>query len=160
MQIAANSVVTINYTLTDDQGQVIDSSEGREPLAYLQGAHNIIPGLEKALEGKSKGDTMVVEVEPDEGYGPRREELVQDVPRDRFENADKVQQGMQVQAQTEAGPQLFTVLDVADDSVTLDANHPLAGQKLTFSVEVVDVREATAEETEHGHVHGPEGHEH
>jgi FKBP-type peptidyl-prolyl cis-trans isomerase SlyD len=160
MQIAANKVVTINYTLTDDQGQVIDSSEGREPLAYLQGASNIIPGLEKALEGKSTGDSLKVSVAPNEGYGERSDELVQEVPRNLFENADSIEPGMQFQAQSEAGPQLVTVVGVGDESVTIDANHPLAGTTLNFDVEVVDVRDATAEEAEHGHVHGPEGHEH
>lgn len=160
MQIAANTVVTINYTLTDDQGQVIDTSEGREPLAYLQGASNIIPGLEKALEGKSTGDSLKVSVAPEEGYGERSDELVQEVPRNLFENADTIEPGMQFQAQSEAGPQLVTVVGVSDESVTIDANHPLAGTTLNFDVEVVEVREATAEEAEHGHVHGPHGHEH
>jgi len=160
MQIAANTVVTINYTLTDDQGQVIDTSEGRDPLAYLQGASNIIPGLENALEGKSTGDNIKVSISPEEGYGERDDQLVQEVPRNLFENADKVEKGMQFQAQSEAGPQLVTVMEVGDETVTIDANHPLAGATLNFDVEVVDVREATAEETEHGHVHEPGGHEH
>jgi len=160
MQIAANTVVTINYTLTDDQGQVIDTSEGRDPLAYLQGASNIIPGLENALEGKSTGDNIKVSISPEEGYGDRDDQLVQEVPRNLFENSDKVEKGMQFQAQSEAGPQLVTVKEVGDETVTIDANHPLAGATLNFDVEVVDVREATDEETEHGHVHGPEGHEH
>ena len=161
MLIGSEKVVLIHYTLTDDSGQVLDSSSGREPLAYLHGKGNIIPGLEKALEGKQAGDKLNVAVEPAEGYGERDERLVQDVPREAFENVDEVNPGMQFQAQNEQGQaRIVTVTKVADDLITIDANHPLAGANLNFDVEVTEVREPTAEELEHGHVHGPGGHNH
>ncbi len=160
MQISANMVVSIDYTLTDDQGTVIDSSEGREPLAYLHGSNNIIPGLENALEGKAKGDSLQVKVSPEEGYGERSDDLTQAVPKQMFEGAEEIQVGMQFQTMTEAGPQIVTVVAMDDETVTVDGNHPLAGENLNFDVTVVDIREASAEELEHGHVHGPEGHDH
>ncbi len=160
MQISANMVVSIDYTLTDDQGTVIDSSEGRGPLAYIQGIGNIIPGLERALEGKSKGDSLQVKVAPEDGYGERSDELTQAVPKQMFEGSDEIQVGMQFQTMTEAGPQVVTVVAIDDEHVTVDANHPLAGENLNFDVTVVDIREASGEELEHGHVHGPEGHDH
>ena len=161
MLIGSEKVVLIHYTLTDDSGQVLDSSSGRDPLAYLHGKGNIIPGLEKALEGKQAGDKLNVAVQPAEGYGERDERLVQDVPREAFENVDEVNPGMQFQAQNEQGQaRVVTVTKVADDLITIDANHPLAGANLNFDVEVTEVREPTAEELEHGHVHGPGGHNH
>lgn len=161
MQISANKVVSIDYKLTNNEGSVIDSSEGRGPLAYLQGHSNIIPGLENALEGKGVGDNLSVTVDPKEGYGERDDSLTQAVPRKMFENADEIQIGMQFQTQTEQGPHIVTVVAVDDENVTVDANHPLAGQTLNFDVSVVEVRDATAEEMEHGHVHGPdEEHDH
>jgi FKBP-type peptidyl-prolyl cis-trans isomerase SlyD len=160
MQIAKNTVATINYTLTDPKGQVIDSSQGREPLAYLHGASNIIPGLESALEGKSKGENVNVTVPPDRGYGPRDPNLVQPVPRTNFKGVTDIKPGMQFQAQTPAGPRIVTIIKVDPDNITVDANHPLAGMDLKFDVTVVDVREATQEELTHGHAHGPGGHHH
>ncbi len=160
MQVAKDKVVSINYTLTDDQGTLLDSSKGREPLAYLHGAGNIIPGLEQALEGKSAGENLTVRVPPEEGYGERDDRLQQEVPREMFEGVDRVEPGMQFQAQTPAGTQIVTVRQVSDESVTVDANHPLAGVALNFEVDVVEVRDATDEELSHGHVHGPEGHAH
>lgn len=160
MQIAANAVVSIHYTLTNAAGDKLDSSEGQEPLAYLHGASNIIPGLENALVGKAVGDKLSVTVEPEEGYGEVREELVQEVDRSNFEGIDAVEPGMQFMAQTPWGQQPVTVVKVEGDNVTLDGNHPLAGQTLSFDVEVVEVREATEEELSHGHVHGEGGHEH
>ncbi|TCK09584.1 FKBP-type peptidyl-prolyl cis-trans isomerase [Marinobacterium mangrovicola] len=160
MQIAANAVVSIHYTLTNAAGDKLDSSEGQEPLAYLHGASNIIPGLENALVGKAVGDKLSVTVEPEEGYGEVREELVQEVDRSNFEGIDVVEPGMQFMAQTPWGQQPVTVVKVEGDNVTLDGNHPLAGQTLSFDVEVVEVREATEEELSHGHVHGEGGHEH
>ncbi len=161
MQIATNKVVSIDYTLTNDQGQVLDSSSGREPLAYLQGHHNIISGLESALEGKSAGDTVKVTIPPADAYGERDDSLSQAVPRKMFENAEDVKVGMQFQTMSEQGAaQIVTVTGVDPEHVTVDANHPLAGETLTFDVTVVDVRDATDEELDHGHVHGPGGHHH
>ena len=158
MQIAKNTVVTMNYTLTDPQGQVLDSSEGREPLAYLHGASNIIPGLEAALSGKAVGDSLTVTVPPEQGYGPHDPNLVQPVPRANFQGAPDIKPGMQFQAHTSEGTRVVTVVKVDEQNVTVDANHPLAGMDLKFDVSVVGVREASPEELQHGH--GAGGHHH
>ena len=160
MAIEKDKVVSIDYTLTGDNGQVLDSSNGREPLAYLHGAGNIIPGLESALEGKDEGDELNVQIPPDQAYGQRDERMVQPVPRTAFQGVADIQPGMQFQAQTNAGPRLITVVGVEGDQVTIDANHPLAGATLKFDVKVVNVRDATSEEMSHGHVHGAGGHQH
>ena len=153
MQIALNMVASIDYTLTDDEGQVLDSSDGREPLSYLHGAGNIIPGLESALEGQSVGDSVSVKVPAAEAYGERDERLVQSVPRSVFEGIDTVEAGMRFQASDGSGRErVVTVTAVADETVTVDANHPLAGKPLNFEVAVVDVREATPAEIESGDV--------
>lgn len=161
MQIAKDMVVLINYTLKNDAGEVIDSSEGSDPLAYLHGAENIIPGLEKALEGKATGDSLSVTIPPEEAYGHFDEGKVQSVPKDMFDDAGEVAVGAQYHA---AGPDggyiTITVTEIGDDTVTVDANHPLAGENLSFDVEVIEIRDASAEELEHGHVHGPGGHHH
>jgi len=153
--MAQPRVVTIHYTLTNDQGEELDSSrvEGREPLSYVEGAQNIIGGLENALNEKNAGDQAKVTVSPAEGYGEKNEELVQPVPLSAFEGVDKIEPGMQFQAQTPGGPQVVRVVEVGDETVTIDANHPLAGETLHFDVEVVEAREATEEEQEHGHAH-------
>ncbi len=153
MQVQDNTVVSINYKLTDDAGEVIDSSEGREPLAYLHGAGNIIPGLEDALVGKAQGDTLAVDVEPAQGYGEHDAALVESVSRELFQGVDEIEVGMQFQAATEHGDHVVTVTKIEDDAVTIDANHPLAGQNLHFDVTIVEVREATESELEHGHPH-------
>lgn len=160
MQIEKNRVVTLNYTLRDDQGTVIDSSSGRGPLAYLHGKGNIIPGLEDALAGKAEGDTLDVTVAPERGYGPRDERLVQIVPRAKFGEVEGLAVGMQVRVHGQQGARIVTVVRVDRDFVTVDGNHPLAGRTLHFSVEVTGVRKATHEEVTHGHVHGPGGHHH
>jgi FKBP-type peptidyl-prolyl cis-trans isomerase SlyD len=160
MKIAHEKVVSIHYTLTNKEGTVLDSSSGSDPLAYLHGFGNIIPGLENALEGKQKGEKLAVTVEPEQGYGARDEQLVQAVPRSAFKGVEELAPGMQFQAQGPQGARLVVVTQVAQDVVTVDANHPLAGQTLHFDVEVSEVRDATAEELEHGHVHGPHGHQH
>jgi FKBP-type peptidyl-prolyl cis-trans isomerase SlyD len=160
MRIADNTVVTIDYHLTNDAGEVIDSSRGREPLVYLHGASNIIPGLEGALAGKQSGDAVQVQVTPAQGYGERDEQLVQPVPRAAFQGVQDIQPGMRFAAQSPQGQRLITVVAVAGDQVTIDANHPLAGVTLNFDVKVVDVRAATPEELAHGHVHGAGGHQH
>lgn len=161
MTIKENSAVSFHYTLTDDDGQQLDSSAGKEPLAYLHGAGNIIPGLESALEGKSVGDAMVVDVIAAEGYGEIQNELIQEVPRASFQGVDEIEVGMQFEAQTgEGGTVPVTVVAVTDEIVTVDGNHPLAGKNLYFDVSIEDVRDASVEELEHGHVHGPGGHNH
>lgn len=158
MQIANNKVVSIHYKLTNDDGDILDSSEGQEPLAYLHGLGNIIPGLENALSGRALGDKFSVTVAPADGYGERDNEMVQSVPKSAFQGVDQILPGMQFQAQSPEGMQLVTVIDVDGDEVILDGNHPMAGITLTFDVEVTEIRDATAEELEHGHVHGPGGH--
>ncbi len=160
MQIAKDAVVTIDYTLTDEEGTVLDSSEGHEPLAYIHGVGNIIPGLERALEGRSAGDSLKVSVQPEDGYGERNDALTQVVPRERFELDDEIAVGMQFHTPTSGGMQVVTVVAVEGDEVTVDANHPLAGVTLNFDVTVAEVRPATPEELSHGHVHGPGGHDH
>ncbi len=160
MEIAADRVVLIHYTLKDDDGTVIDTSAGAEPLAYIQGHGNLVAGLEKALEGKQHGDTLAVSVAPADGYGTRNAALVQRVPKRSMQGSGEIKKGMQFQARTDDGMRVFTVTAVAGDMVTLDGNHPLADKTLNFDVEVVSVREATREELEHGHVHGAGGHHH
>lgn len=161
MQIENEKVVSIDYTLSNPDGQVLDSSQGRGPLTYLQGRGNIIPGLERQLEGKSQGDEVRVTVPAADAYGERDERLVQAVPRDAFKGVDKVEAGMRFQATGPNGAQgIVTVLKVDPDQITIDANHPLAGVPLTFDVKVVEVRDATADEKTHGHAHGAGGHQH
>ena len=153
MEIQKGRVVGMHYTLKNDEGDVLDSSEGREPLAFLQGYGNIIRGLESQLEGKKLGDSLMVTVEPEEGYGVRHEQLIQQVPRAAFEGVDQLEVGMQFQAQTEQGPVPIRVIAVDGDDVTIDGNHELAGVRLHFQVSIESVREATEEEVAHGHVH-------
>lgn len=161
MQIAPNTVVYIHYKLTDDKGELLDSSQGQEPLAYIHGMGNIIRGLEAALSGRKAGDTLNVRVEPEDGYGKRDPSMLQVVPVSAFEGVDEVVSGMQFHAESSDGNvQVVTVVDVNGDEVTLDGNHPMAGVVLNFEVEITDVREATAEELDHGHVHGVGGHHH
>jgi FKBP-type peptidyl-prolyl cis-trans isomerase SlyD len=158
MTIQRNKVVTINYTLTDESGSLLESSEGQEPLTYLHGAGNLIPGLEASLEGKSAGASLKVSVPPEEAYGVWDQEKVMDIPRSQFSGVENVEAGMQFSVQSEAGEEVVTVSKVEGDTVTIDANHPLAGRTLTFDVTIVGIRDATAEELDHGHVHGHGGH--
>ena len=157
MQVAPNKVVSIDYTLTNEQGQVLDQSTGRGPLVYLHGQGNLIPGMEEQLEGKQPEQNLQFALPPEKAYGERRDELVQAVPRESFPDDAEVKVGMQFQAQTEAGPTPVRVVDVGDSEVTIDANHPLAGETLNFDVTVVEVRDATPDELENGQVQGPEG---
>jgi FKBP-type peptidyl-prolyl cis-trans isomerase SlyD len=160
MHIEARRVVTLNYTLTDNDGNVIDQSKDGS-FAYLHGANNIIPGLENALSGKKPGDALDVAVPPQDAYGERDESKKQDVPREMFPAGAEIEPGMQFQAQGPNGEMLVVTVDkIAGENVTVDGNHPLAGVPLNFAVEVVEVREASEEELSHGHVHGPEGHQH
>lgn len=147
MKISSGSVVSIHYTLTDDQGQVVDTSQGQDPLQYEHGSGNIIPGLEKALDGHASGDNVQVTVEPEEAYGQRNEEMIQSVSMETFANVDKVETGMQFRVETEKGPMVVQVKDVQDETVVLDFNHPLAGERLHFDVEVMDVNESDGEDT-------------
>jgi FKBP-type peptidyl-prolyl cis-trans isomerase SlyD len=161
MLIAANKAVSIDYTLTNDAGEVIDSSAGGAPLVYLQGAGNIIAGLEKALLGKQAGDELDVSVEPEDAYGEYSAELVATLNRSMFEGVDELEVGMQFHASGPDGSmQIVTIRDLDGDDVIVDGNHPLAGQRLNFKVKVVEVRDANEEEIAHGHVHGERGHHH
>ena len=160
MQVARDAVVLIHYTLTDDAGEVLDSSAGGEPLAYLHGGGNIVVGLEEALEGKQAGDKFKVAIPAEKAYGTHDASLIQQVPKRAFQGVGEVKAGMRFTAQTEQGPRQVVVSRVAGDMVTVDGNHPLAGQPLNFDIEVTDVRAATPEELTHGHVHGPGGHHH
>lgn len=159
--ITADTVVSIHYKLALDGGQVVDSSEGREPLDYLHGYQNIVTGLEKALDGKVVGDDVKVTVAPEEGYGARHDEAIHTVKRGQFPGDADLRAGVTFQAQDQAGnPLMGTITSVEDDDVTVDFNHPLAGQSLHFEVSVAAIRAASDEEKEHGHVHGPGGHDH
>lgn len=154
MKIEAKRIVSIHYKLTDSDGEVIDSSEGQDPLMYLHGANNIIHGLERALEGKVVGDQLNVTIQPEDGYGPVNPDLIQTVPRSAFQNVEKVEPGMKFEASAPGGePTLVTVERVTQDEVTVNGNHPLAGQVLNFDVSVSDIREASEDEADHGHVH-------
>jgi FKBP-type peptidyl-prolyl cis-trans isomerase SlyD len=156
MQIADLTVVTIDYTLTDEDGEEIDTSRGGDPLTYLHGAGNIIPGLERALAGHSSGDELSVTIPPEDAYGLADEDLVQQLPRGNFPPGD-ITVGSQFRADGPGGPQVVTVVAIDDATVTIDANHPLAGMALTFAVTIRDVRASTPEERTHGHVHGRGG---
>ncbi len=156
MQIAKHSVVSFHYTLNDPDGVLLDTSAGREVFAYLHGAGHIVPGLEEQMEGRTKGDTMEVVVQPEKGYGELDESLLQRVPKDRFGD-QAVEAGMQFQTPDN---RVWSVVEVNHGDVVLNGNHPLAGVTLHFKVEITDVREATADEIAHGHVHGPGGHHH
>lgn len=160
MPIAPNDVVTMHYTLTDEAAKVLDSSSGREPLVYLHGHGNIVPGLERALTGHDVGERLTVRVPAAEGYGEYDRALVQRVPKRALKGIGDVRVGMRLQAGTEHGYHAVTVTQITGDMVTLDGNHPLAGQNLNFEVEITGVRAASEEELAHGHVHGAGGHHH
>lgn len=161
MLIANQHVVAIDYTLSNDAGEVIDSSAGAEPLVYLHGAGNIIAGLENALAGKTVGDELEVSIEPEDAYGEYSAELITNLGREMFEGVEELEVGMQFHASApDGGMQIVTIRDVEGDQVTIDGNHPLAGQQLNFKVKVISVRAASEEEVAHGHVHGEGGHQH
>ena len=157
MKIEKNKVVTIQYTLKDEKGSVLDSTEKGNPFLYIQGHQNIIPGLETELEGKTKGDVFKVSIQPKDGYGETNPNLIQEIPKDQFPEPAEIQEGMQFQADTPEGPMILTVLEILESVIKVDGNHPLAGKDLHFEVQVVDVREATPEEIDHGHVQGQDG---
>jgi len=158
MTITKNSVVLFDYTLTDDEKEVIDSSKDGGPLAYLHGEGQIVKGLEKAMEGKKEGDSFTVTVPPEEAYGMPDPEKIAVVSADQIERGEDLEEGMQLEASNDEGEQIVVVSKIEGDKVTLDGNHPLAGMTLHFDITVREVRAATAEEIAHGHVHGPGGH--
>lgn len=155
-----DKVVSFHYTLKNSEGVQMESSREQDPMVYLHGANNIILGLEKAMEGREAGDEFVVTVEPEEAYGIRNEKNVQRVPLKRLKGVGKITPGQILNLQTNKGQVQVTVLKVGRFNVDVDGNHPLAGQQLTFEVEVIEIREATREEIQHRHVHGPGGHQH
>lgn len=160
MKVTSNTVVSLDYTLKNGAGDIIDSSKGHSPLLYLHGVGGLIPGLEKEIEGMEKGQGKTVVVQPEHGYGDRSDELLYVVPKSGFQGEGEIEVGMQVELDSDNGPALAFVAKIEGDNITLDLNHPLAGETLTFDITIVDVREATADEVEHGHVHGPHGHHH
>lgn len=160
MKVEKNKVVSIHYSLKSDSGELLDTSEGKTPLPYIHGNGQLIPGLEKELEGKEKGDELKVVIPPAEAYGEYTEENVFVVSKDGFQGEEELAPGLQVQLDTGNGTAVGVVTKVEGENVTLDLNHPLAGANLHFEVSVEDVRDATKEEMEHGHAHGEGGHQH
>lgn len=160
MKIEKNTVVSIHYTLKSDSGEILDSSEGKTPLPYIHGTGQLIPGLEKELEGKESGMEVNTVISPEDAYGEYRDDMVFVVGKDGFRGDGELTTGMQVQIDTGDGPAIAEVTKIEGDNVTLDLNHPLAGQTLHFNVNITNVRNATAEELSHGHVHGDGGVEH
>lgn len=150
MQIAINTIVELEYTLSDEAGALIDSSQGKKPLTYLHGAGHLVPGLEQALEGRAVGDEFTVDLSAEQAYGPVTPELRQTLPRENFQDVDEIIPGMQFQAPTESGVHLVTVVEVSEEGITVDGNHPLAGMALSFAIKVLDIREASQEEAEMG----------
>lgn len=160
MQITTGSVVVFDYTLTDDDKDIIDSSTGSEPLAYIQGEGQIVPGLEKAMEGKKAGDTFKISIPPEEAYGIHDPENISVVPADQIEGGEELEEGMQLHTEGEFGEQTVIITKIVGNEITIDGNHPLAGMTLHFDIAIRDVRPATEEELDHGHVHGEGGHQH
>ena len=154
MKNTENPVVSIHYTLTNKAGEKLDSSIGAEPLTYLHGAGNIIPGLENALSETTVGAKLTVTIEAADAYGERNEDQIQTVSKEMFQGIDNIEAGMQFQADSSSGPAIVTITKVEGDNITIDGNHPLAGEQLTFEVEVMEIRSATETEMEHGHIHG------
>ena len=159
MTVQEKKVVSFHYALTGSDGQELDSSRDREPMPYLHGAGNIVPGLEAAMLGRSEGDTFKVTVAPEEAYGLRNEANIQRIPIKRLGNI-KPEPGQVLGLQTQQGPVQVTVVKVGRFNIDVDANHPLAGQELNFDVEITEIRDASEEELGHGHAHGPGGHDH
>lgn len=160
MKISKNSVVSIDYILTDAKGEVLDRSSKGKPLQFIHGLGHLIPGLEKALEGKAAGESLQAKIPHAEGYGARDESLMQSLPKDNFEEIPDLKVGMELEAEGDEGIRIITVVGIEGDKVIVDGNHPLAGVDLNFDVNIVAVRAATTDELGHGHVHGPGGHHH
>jgi FKBP-type peptidyl-prolyl cis-trans isomerase SlyD len=160
MKVEKNKVVSIHYTLTSDKGEMLDTSEGKSPLPYIHGTGQIIPGLEKEIEGKEKDDKLKAVIAPEDAYGVYNHDQVFVVSKDGFQGDEEITVGLQVQVDTGQGKSIGVVTKIEGENVTLDLNHPLAGQILHFEVDIVDVRDATSEELDHGHVHGEGGVQH
>jgi FKBP-type peptidyl-prolyl cis-trans isomerase SlyD len=160
MQISDNAVAVFHYTLRNASGEVLDSSSGGEALAYLQGFGNIVPGLEREMAGKRAGDKFIAVIQPEDGYGVPNPDMLRVVPRSAFPTDVPLEVGMQFGSQTPQGPMAIVISKIDGEEITIDGNHPLAGVALHFDVEIVSVRAASAEEIQHGHVHGPGGHHH
>ena len=160
MKIEDNKVVGIEYVLKDKKGEIMDSNQGQELLYFIQGQGNIVPGLEKAMAGKSKDDAFEVVIKAADGYGEYDEERIRRIPRSVVKHLKDLAIGAMLQAQGPDGVEVVTVTEITDEEVVLNGNHPMAGHDLHFSVRVGDVRDATADELEHGHAHGPGGHHH
>ncbi len=160
MKIEDNKVVGIEYTLKDEKGVVMDSNKGQDLLYFIQGLGNIVPGLESAMTGKSKGDTFDVVVKAADGYGEHSEEKIRRIPRDVVKHLKNLEVGAMLQAQGPNGVEVVTITEMNDTEIVLNGNHPMAGHDLYFSVRVGEIRNATAEELEHGHAHDPNGHHH
>jgi FKBP-type peptidyl-prolyl cis-trans isomerase SlyD len=158
--VADRKVVSFHYALSNAEGEELESTRDRQPMTYLHGARNIIPGLEKAMVGKVAGDRFRVTIEPADAYGEHRPGNFQRIPAKHFRDPRRLQPGQRVSIQTRRGPIQASVVKVGRFNVDVDANHPLAGQTLTFEVEVIAVRDATGEEISHGHVHGAGGVQH
>lgn len=157
--IADGKVVTVDFTLTNDDGEVLDTTAGDVPLAYLHGADNVVSGLERQLTGKSAGDKLSVDVSPEDGYGQKEGPGPQPVGRDAFPEDVEIEPGLQFEAEDDNGEMMpLWVVSIQGDEVFVDSNHPLAGTNLHFDIKILEVRDATAEEKEHGHPHGPDGH--
>lgn len=146
MKITKDKVVQIDYILKDDEGRLLDSSKEGKPLEYLHGNNNLIPGLERELEGKEPGDSIVAVVAPKDAYGEYNDKLIVDVPRNQFDSDLSIDAGMQFQADTASGPMIVRVIKIAGDTITVDGNHELAGKTLHFNIKIVNVRDATPEE--------------
>ncbi len=161
MIVEKNKVVSIEYSLKNSSGELIDTSDGSGPFSFIHGIGSVIPGLEKALEGKKEGESFQIIIPPEDAYGNRDDSLMQTIPRNQFaEDVGEITPGMKFQAQTEHGVQIITVANVQGDDITIDVNHPLAGETLSFDVKILDIREATEEELAHGHAHGAHSHPH
>ncbi|MCH7586832.1 MAG: peptidylprolyl isomerase [Chloroflexi bacterium] len=157
MQIADKKVVGFHFKLTNDKGELIDSSEDHPAMMYIHGQGNILPGLEKVLTGKEEGDNFTLTLQPAEGYGERDENLVKTMPRDEIKGTAKIGVGTEFEVEFPSGSKMVTVTAIEGGNVTIDGNHPLAGEVLTFEIDVAEVREPTSDELTHGHVHGPGG---
>ena len=160
MQISKHKVVSIDYTLTDAKGEVLDSSSKEQPLQFIHGMGHLIPGLEKALEGKVSGDKIKANIPAKDAYGARDASLLQSLPKENFEEIPDLKVGMELEAESDDGVRVITIVAIDGDTVQVDGNHPLAGMDLNFDVTIMGVREATKDELGHGHVHGPGGHHH